>query len=188
VDAECIAWKVFPKTHLVRVARAFTIAGQKGLANDEGLSGKAPRIRNGPLDMRLAVGAFCCEAIVSPAQQPKIFRLGAAPAPFRSFMIELQKGMGIAAPPVLRHERTPPSVALHDLTTGGMGHVRVLRGPRLFQRPTGSALFLLLKLGDEQIHSALQYDCEVAFWIRVAHQVGSEIELLSHGAARGEFN
>jgi hypothetical protein len=100
-------------------------------------------------------------------------------------MIVLQKSLGIAAPPVLRHERTPPSVAFHDLTAGGTGHLCVLRRPRLFLRPAGSALFLL---GDEEIHSALQDDRELARWIRVAHQVRSELQLLSHGAARGELH
>jgi hypothetical protein len=86
-------------------------------------------------------------------------------------MIELEKSLGIAVPPVFRHERTPPSVTPHDLTAGGTGHLRVLRRPRLFQRSIGSALFFLLKLGDEQIHGALQDDRELARWIRVAHQV-----------------
>ena len=58
---------------------------------NESLAGLAPRIRNGLSDVRLAVDLFRGPAIVSPAQKSKVFRLGAAPAPFRSFMIELEK-------------------------------------------------------------------------------------------------
>jgi hypothetical protein len=169
----------------------FSMVRCKGFSNAGascGLSRLAARSRNRVRDVRLAVDAFCSQAIVRPAKNPEILWPGAAPSTFRRLMIELEEAPSIGAPPVVRYERAPPSVARHHFTASGTRHLRVLRRPRLLLGSTGSSLLFLLQFGDEEIHRALKDDGEITLWIRVEHQVAGEFEFLSHGAARRELH
>jgi len=126
--------------------------------------------------MRSTVDPFCFEEIVGTTKKSEVARVRPTAPPFRDFVIELEKGPGIAAPSVVRDERALPPVTVYDLATDRTSHVRFLsfvgglmRPPRLASRPLpcgprfrlrsrGSALLLLLELRDEQVGRALQYD------------------------------
>src|SRR5690349_15363863 len=96
-------------------------------------------IRNRKRDVLLPVSTLRREPIVSAAQQPEIVRSRATSAAFWYFVVEFEKSLNIATPPVVCHERATPSVAPHYLATCGTSHVRIPRRTLLPRRPTRSS-------------------------------------------------
>ena len=77
----------------------------KGLASRSGNAvSYLPGLRDRLGDVRFAVNPFRFSMIVRTTKKSDVARVRPTASPFRDFVIELEKGPGIAAPSVFRNE------------------------------------------------------------------------------------
>jgi hypothetical protein len=168
-----------------------------------------------PCDVLSAKRFSCPELIVGAAAHPEILGAARATERFRHFVIELEKGAGLAAAAVFGDVRALNAIAFVDLAAHGVGDsgwlppangdatgdaapfgaagaddvrsrsLTVTRHPRSAFRFSQALSFEILK---QEVHGAFDDDGKFATRVRVTHEIAAVLELFPKRGARRKLD